>query len=65
MSDTMYSLAIEVAEGRLTAEEAAERMGKLGTWVSPKEYESDAAKASPTTYPSQVTTRSCVSPRFT
>ncbi|NLC98995.1 MAG: hypothetical protein GX678_07955, partial [Actinomycetales bacterium] len=23
----------------------AERMGKLGTWVSPKEYESDAAKA--------------------
>ncbi len=29
MADTMYALALEVSEGRLSAEEAAERMSAL------------------------------------
>jgi hypothetical protein len=43
--DTMYALAMEVVEGRMTAEEAAPRMGVLGDWAPAEEVHSPEAKA--------------------
>jgi hypothetical protein len=45
MADTMRGLAQAVADGKLTAEDAAGQIAALGSFVSREEYESAGARA--------------------
>lgn len=45
MTKTMYELALDVAEGRMSAEDAADQMAGLGNWVTPEQYNSDESRA--------------------
>lgn len=45
MAKTMYELALAVAEGRMDAKDAAEKMATLGNWVTPEQYDAEASRA--------------------